>query len=181
MRLKAHQLSSRLNQPIARVPVENEIRQSLRALSKMQIDSSPLQLDPESEYRRRLGLLVIEKTQLEKRHTILGYLKLAILLAGVITAVWILATRIELIYCVLIPAILFVVVAIVHERVLQASRRCTRIIGFYERGLARLGEQWAGKGESGERFLDNSHPYSRDLDLFGSGSMFELLPRLCAC
>jgi MutS domain V len=141
----------------------------------MPIDSSPLQSDPESEYRRRLGLLVIERTQLEKRHSILGYIKLAILLAGVITAVWILATRIELIYCVLVPAILFVVVAIIHERVLQASRRCTRIIAFYERGLARLGEQWAGKGETGERFLDNSHPYSRDLDLFGSGSMFELL------
>ncbi len=141
----------------------------------MPIDSSPRQPDPESEYRRRLGLLGVEKKQLEKRHTVLGYLKLAILLGGVITAVWILATRIELIYCVLIPAILFVVVAIIHERVLRASRRCTRIIGFYERGLARLGDQWAGKGESGERFLDNSHPYSRDLDLFGSGSMFELL------
>jgi hypothetical protein len=141
----------------------------------MPIDSLPHQLDPESEYRRRLGLLGVEKKQLEKRHTVLGYLKLAILLGGVITAVWILATRIELIYCVLIPVILFVVVAIIHERVLQASRRCTRIIGFYERGLARLGDQWAGKGESGERFLDNSHPYSRDLDLFGSGSMFELL------
>jgi MutS domain V len=141
----------------------------------MPIDSSPHQLDPESEYRRRLGLLAVERTQLGKRHSILGYIKLAILLAGVIAAVWILATRIELIYCVLIPAILFVVVAIIHERVLQASRRCTRIIGFYERGLARLSDEWAGKGESGERFLDNSHPYSRDLDLFGSGSMFELL------
>ena len=51
----------------------------------------------------------------------------------------------------------------------------SRIIGFYERGLARLSDQWAGKGETGERFVDNSHPYSRDLDLFGPGSLFELL------
>jgi hypothetical protein len=29
--------------------------------------------------------------------------------------------------------------------------------------------------ETGERFADPSHPYSRDLDLFGKGSLFELL------
>src|SRR5271155_3762748 len=139
-------------------------------------DLSTNQPDPESEYRRRLGLLGIEKAQLEKRHSILGYIKLAILLSGVIGAIWILATQIDLIYFIFVPVILFVVVAIIHERVLQASRRCSRIIGFYERGLERIGDKWAGKGETGERFLDNAHPYSRDLDLFGPGSsLFELL------
>ena len=32
-----------------------------------------------------------------------------------------------------------------------------------------------GTGETGERFQSSSHPYSRDLDLFGAGSLFELL------
>jgi hypothetical protein len=32
-----------------------------------------------------------------------------------------------------------------------------------------------GTGETGERFLDASHPYSRDLDVFGAGSLFEFL------
>jgi MutS domain V len=138
-------------------------------------DSSTTQSNPESEYRRRLALLNIERARLEKRHGTLGYIKLAILVSGVITAIWILAAHIDWIYVVLIPAILFVIAAIVHERVERASRRCSRIIAFYERGLARLGEQWAGTGETGERFADNAHPYSRDLDLFGPGSLFELL------
>jgi len=34
---------------------------------------------------------------------------------------------------------------------------------------------WAGHGETGERFLDGAHPYAADLDLFGQGSLFELL------
>ena len=138
-------------------------------------DPSTTPSNPESEYRRRLALLKIQSAQLEKRHATLGYIKLAILVAGAITAVWILATHIDWIYVVLIPAILFAAVAMIHERVLRASHRCSRIIGFYERGLARLSDQWAGKGETGERFADNSHPYSRDLDLFGPGSLFELL------
>ena len=50
-----------------------------------------------------------------------------------------------------------------------------RGIAFYERGLARLEDRWAGGGEQGERFRDDNHVYSNDLDLFGRGSLFELL------
>jgi hypothetical protein len=38
-----------------------------------------------------------------------------------------------------------------------------------------LENRWAGAGDSGERFLPDSHPYALDLDLFGHGSLFELL------
>jgi hypothetical protein len=34
---------------------------------------------------------------------------------------------------------------------------------------------WMGTGETGDRFSDPSHPYARDLDIFGVGSLFELL------
>ena len=34
---------------------------------------------------------------------------------------------------------------------------------------------WDGHGETGERYLDPAHPYAQDLDLFGKGSLFELL------
>ena len=42
-------------------------------------------------------------------------------------------------------------------------------------GIARVTDTWAGTGESGERFLVADHPYAADLDLFGRGSLFELL------
>jgi hypothetical protein len=48
-------------------------------------------------------------------------------------------------------------------------------VEFYERGLSRLDEQWTGLGAEGSQFDDPSHPYARDLDLFGKGSLFELL------
>ncbi|HET9599365.1 MAG TPA: DNA mismatch repair protein MutS, partial [Anaeromyxobacteraceae bacterium] len=43
------------------------------------------------------------------------------------------------------------------------------------RGLARVDGRWIGAGETGERFLSDDHPYAADLDLFGRGSLFELL------
>ncbi len=79
------------------------------------------------------------------------------------------------IWPVLVVAGVFVVLAIVHERVLRAIQSLKAIIAYYERGLARLEDRWAGSGEQGMRFLDVVHPYARDLDIFGKGSLFELL------
>jgi hypothetical protein len=51
-----------------------------------------------------------------------------------------------------------------------------RAIAFYEYGLARLEDRWAGGGVTGAAYVDEVHPYAVDLDLFGPGSLFE---RLC--
>ena len=75
----------------------------------------------------------------------------------------------------LIPVAAFVVLAIAHDQVLRRIQEIKAVIAHYERGLARLEGRWTGKGEGGERFVDAAHPYARDLDVFGAGSIFELL------
>ncbi|MGC2400327.1 MAG: mismatch repair protein [Acidobacteriaceae bacterium] len=76
---------------------------------------------------------------------------------------------------VLIPVTAFVVLAVVHSRLIGRVTRCSRAIRFYEQGIARIDGAWAGQGIGGERFLEASHPCARDLDLFGRASIFELL------
>jgi hypothetical protein len=75
-----------------------------------------------------------------------------------------------------VPAVLFLALVTVHERVRRVVHRAQRAVEFYRRGLDRLDGHWAGKGNTGDRFLDPAHPYAADLDLFGVGSLFE---RLC--
>ena len=86
-----------------------------------------------------------------------------------------LVAKVVSVFWVLAPLFAIVVLAIVHERVLKRRERCSRTVAYYERALARIDNRWMGTGESGERFQNASHPYSRDLDLFGAGSLFELL------
>lgn len=74
-----------------------------------------------------------------------------------------------------LPVALFVGLALAHERVIQARRVVTRGVTWYELGLARLEERWVGLAEGGERFQDTEHPYALDLDVFGQGSLFQLL------
>jgi hypothetical protein len=73
------------------------------------------------------------------------------------------------------PAILFLALLIVYERVQRACRRAERAVAFYERGLARLDDRWSGTGPAGTGYLEGTHLYAADLDLFGEGSLFELL------
>ena len=75
----------------------------------------------------------------------------------------------------LLPAVLFVWLMQRHDRVLRSRADAIRGIRFYERGLARMEDRWRGGGEPGERFRDDRHVYANDLDLFGTGSLFELL------
>jgi hypothetical protein len=71
--------------------------------------------------------------------------------------------------------VLFLALVQWHDRILRALAGVQRSIAFYDRGLARIEDRWAGGGEPGDRFRDDRHLYANDLDLFGSGSLFELL------
>src|SRR5262249_44458152 len=49
----------------------------------------------------------------------------------------------------------------------------------YEQRLACVEERWAGTGNPGTRYLEPDHPAAADLDLFGTGSLFERLVTPC--
>jgi MutS domain V/MutS domain III len=72
----------------------------------------------------------------------------------------------------------FVAIAAYHAGV-ERRRLCTgRAVEFYRRGLARMEDRWVGGGAAGsrgERFDTGESLYATDLDLFGRGSLFELL------
>ncbi len=104
--------------------------------------------------------------------------RLVVFVAGLVLAWYLVSQGMTTfsLFWILIPPIAFAGLLIVHERLKRAVHRAGRAVAFYEKGLARLEERWAGQGVSGDRFLDPNHPYAADLDLFGTGSLFE---RLC--
>src|ERR1017187_1033136 len=57
----------------------------------------------------------------------------------------------------------------------SAALRLSRLANWYRRGVARLFGNWAGTGETGDEFSSTHHVFERDLNLFGRGSLFELL------
>jgi len=129
---------------------------------------------PADEYRARLSARRETHARLSRADEQLGYARLAafaiaiLLIAGAWrgwTAAWSIA----------LPVVAFVTLVVKHDAIIRRRDAAARAIAFYDRGLARIEDRWAGGGEHGERFRNPDHLYANDLDLFGPASLFELL------
>jgi hypothetical protein len=130
--------------------------------------------DPRSIYSQALAERQAEIAVRERRHAALAYWRLAAAACFAVLVGMALFRTASVLWAA-IPATVFMVLAVRHESLLRALERRRRAARFFERGLARLDGQWPGTGENGASYLDEAHPYARDLDLFGKGSLFELL------
>jgi len=74
-----------------------------------------------------------------------------------------------------VPTLFCGIQIVLHNRIAEALEAARRKVEFYEQGVRRLTDTWAGHGDTGLRYLDPSHPYAPDLDLFGDGSLYQLL------
>jgi hypothetical protein len=141
--------------------------------------SSPSQAsakpDAQSVYSQRHTALESERSGLQRRDRLFGFSKLFFAVVAIITAIWLARSAPALLAWAIAPALVFIALWIAHERLLRKLDESKRLEEFYRRGVARLADDWAGKGDTGERFLDARHPYARDLDLFGSGSLYQLI------
>jgi hypothetical protein len=71
--------------------------------------------------------------------------------------------------------LVYAVLAGIHGRVIEAEEKERIRLGLEQRGLSRLAGEWHGFAERGELYLPEGHPNAPDLDLFGQGSLFQLL------
>jgi hypothetical protein len=131
---------------------------------------------PREEYRRRADRRAIEAAAAAGREETISRVRLTVFLAAVLLGWLSLGAGRLSPWWLAAPAVVFVALIVLHARVRARRRRAERGRAFFERGLARLDGQWAGAGRStGARFLTPHHPYADDLDVFGTGSLFELL------
>ena len=131
--------------------------------------------DPRQAYTALLSERRADIVFRERRHASLGYGRLAAVVAAAAILWLALVSRALSIAWVLAPIAAFAALVVVHDRLLRRLERVRRAVRFFEKALARLDGTWEGAGESGDRYLDPHHPYAQDLDLFGKGSLFELL------
>ena len=133
-------------------------------------------MDPHDEYSSRRERWTARERLAQQQFIRIGNARLAV---GLIAAVmvWLVFGRdVFNISWLLIPLALFISLVVWHQRVLRERDLAGRAIRYYTRGLARLRDEWAGTAsELGERFRQPTHVYSEDLDLFGKGSLFEML------
>ena len=74
-----------------------------------------------------------------------------------------------------LPALVFLVLVVVHDRLIRRLERARQAVTHYELGLARLADSWQEDGITDSDMAPEDHAFAADLDLFGQGSLFQLL------
>ncbi|HMD49405.1 MAG TPA: hypothetical protein VKG79_09920 [Bryobacteraceae bacterium] len=132
-------------------------------------------MNPLGEYQARLSARRAVSERLDKLFRRIGNARLITALAGLAMAFFVFGETVLSAWWLIVPAAIFTALVVLHARVIERLEQANRAVAFYEGGLARIGNRWAGKGQSGERFRNPVHVYCEDLDIFGKGSLFELL------
>ena len=130
--------------------------------------------DPHQHHTTTLATRTITEAQLDLADRRLSFARLFLVVVFVAVA-WTAWQGSVTGWWLLVPSVAFAILIRVHDRVIRSHEAASRAVDWYARGLARLEDRWAGSGETGARFIDDTHPYSNDLDLFGDGSLFQLL------
>jgi hypothetical protein len=130
---------------------------------------------PSGEYAQRKNARELRVARFEKIHIQLANVRLflAVFTASLAWACF--RSHVVSPWWLAGPVVPFAAIAVWHSRLLRARELSQRAVAFYERGLARIEDRWAGSGETGERFNDPHHVYAADLDLFGNAGLFQLL------
>ncbi|OON68141.1 hypothetical protein B0919_15165 [Hymenobacter sp. CRA2] len=125
-----------------------------------------------------LATYAAEERRFAGRHSAIGWLRVAVFLAGAGGAWWLfrhdqnLPGLAWLVGCYVV----FLVVMRWHGRVGYQLRQRQLLRLINEEELERLAGKLNGL-DAGERYQDPAHPYTADLDVFGAHSLFQLVSR----
>lgn len=112
---------------------------------------------------------------LSKKNDRISFARLFIAIVGIIISYKIMTNNVLYGFVVffLICVIFFFIVQI-HNKLSALKEEHEQLVKIYENELITHEDNLFGNGEE---FIDNNHPYSSDLDLFGKRSLFNLINR----
>jgi hypothetical protein len=125
--------------------------------------------DPLSDYEDRLAGYRAEAASLRATERAVSVGRIVFFIAAVLVAV------LHFSGWIAIPIVAFVALIVAHDRLIRRRRRAEAAATFCERGIERVNGTWQGRGFDGSRFATEHHPFAADLDIFGKGSLYELL------
>jgi MutS-like protein len=130
---------------------------------------------PESEYGCRLKGREEQLVTIRALHRRLWTYLMVTAIAGLVVAYVTFSSRLIPSFWTMLPVATAVYILEALSKNARAHSTVQRVAKFYELGVARLSQKWKGLGIDGREFLPADHVYASDLELFGSGSLFELL------
>lgn len=114
---------------------------------------------------------------LNKIINIISIMRLGIVLAAIGAGYYFFKIEniILLIVSILIGLLAFIIAAIFHNKKIRDRKEAELFISINNRGINRINGNFKNVEDKGEEFLDEKHPFSSDLDVFGRNSLFQMI------
>jgi len=125
--------------------------------------------NPIEKYTSCLKRCEQEVKDCEAKEGKFGFFRLVIFIALIIFLVM------KIMWGLAVCVLAFLAMIHFHEKLKRRREEAKRAVAFYRLGLDRINDAWSGKGDGEDPLPDKQHLYADDLDLFGTGSIFELI------
>ena len=132
-------------------------------------------MNPLEEYRARHAKWSAQQHLTQRSFNSIGNWRLIIAIAAVIIGWLAFGKNYFSGWWLTAPLIIFIGLVAWHQQVFRRRTFADRAMRFYDQAINRVQDNWSGLGSQGEGFKDVNHIYADDLDIFGRGSLFELL------
>jgi hypothetical protein len=130
-----------------------------------------------SEYSSRINTYSTEKNKLEKKQKHLPLLRLIFfLIFTFLVYKYITIQAIEVGVLVIVALIVFVISSVIDRKLKNEIRKIGILLKINELEVKALSGDYTAF-DPGNEFIDQSHDYTHDLDIFGEGSIFQYINR----
>jgi ABC-type multidrug transport system fused ATPase/permease subunit len=127
-------------------------------------------------YTKRINEFSEKLKAIENKIRIVSYSRVFLALAAVFCFYFALTKSTDYFFMVLLLILVFVSLVFVHTKLFKRRDLLRNLVLINNQELKYL-EQDYSSFNPGNEFIDNSHPYTFDLDIFGAGSLYQSLSR----
>lgn len=132
---------------------------------------------PVERYKKRKEKYENANKKLHKVSFNISVLRLIIFIAVISASIFF--YKANLIYFVISSltcgVVLFIYLIYLHQKVLHKIKYLDVLISVNQKSIERITGKWKSFDDLGEEFIDESHNYSYDIDIFGENSLFQFI------
>ena len=71
--------------------------------------------------------------------------------------------------------LIFIIVAVFHNKKMKERNETQIYISINKKGINRINGKFKEENDNGKEFLEEKHPFTSDLDIFGRNSLFQMI------
>ena len=131
--------------------------------------------DPKEYYKSNINNINKNLKELERTISAFAVGRLLIVVVAIATMYYLYKADKFIYLCAsfMVALIIFIVTAIFHNNKINEKEQYLLKLEYNEKGLKRINGEWKEFEDKGEEFLNSSHNFSSDLDIFGKNSLFQ--------